>query len=364
MFCVTSSVKVPITKPFLPSRSELTNGLNQVFDSEWLTNNGAKARELESCLSERLDQEDFLFLANGTLALQLGIRALELTGEVITTPFTYIATVTSLMWERCRPVFVDIEPGGFNIDAKQVESAITERTSGILATHCFGWPVAIDILSEIAHRRGLKLMFDAAHAFGSNYKGQSIFKYGDASATSFHATKLFHTCEGGGIASRHPEIRQAIRELRNFGHLDQESFGRVGINAKNSELHATMGLSILPHMDEILQRRRMQVKMYWELFEGKGLMLLDPSNPDWNCAYAPIVLENESKCLEVKSLLESKGIGARRYFYPSLNTVHGLSQTPCPESEKRAQSVLCLPLYHDLEDSMLQEIAQVVCSVC
>ena len=247
---------IPVTKPFLPPRHEYDELLDGIYERCWLTNNGPLVHELEGALGTRLDVPAPLFVANGTVALQLAIGALGIGGEVITTPFSYVATTSALVWEGCTPVFADIEPTTFTIDAAAVEAAITPRTSAIVATHVFGTPCDLDALATVADRHGLALVYDGAHSFATRYGGRSVFSFGDVTTCSFHATKLFHTVEGGGLFTGDPELRAALARMRNFGHVDYTTFDGVGINAKGSELHAAMGLCNLRHVDTVLARRR------------------------------------------------------------------------------------------------------------
>lgn len=357
-------VEIPVNHVYMPEYNKVMGRIARVYASNHVTNNGPELRSLEIGMSKRLDVGEMAIVANGTLALQLGIQALGLQGEVIVTPFTYIATATSLVWQHCKPVFADIAPNSFNICPEQVRSKITPQTSGILVTHCFGWPAQIEELESIAEAHGLALIFDAAHAVGSTYNGHSVFQFGDLSAVSFHATKIFHMIEGGGIVTRHRHILRAVKELRNFGHQGETEFGLVGINAKNSEFHAAVGNCMLEDLDGLLHHRRKQVQLYWQNLSSARLMLLDPYNLDWNCSYAPIVLENEEACLRVRSALQKEKIFPRRYFYPALNKVHGWSEDHCPEAEMRASSVLCLPLFHMLSDQQIDDVCQIVLEAC
>ncbi len=355
---------IAVSKVYMPDWSEVSSRLERVYNSGQFTNNGPELRSFEQGLSRRFGVNFMTVVANGTLALQLGIRALKLQGEVITTPFTYIATATSLVWQHCKPVFADIATASFNVCPDRVRSKITSKTSGILVTHCFGWPAEIEALESIAKEHGLALIYDAAHAAGSSFNGQPILQFGDLSAISFHATKILHMIEGGGIATPHAHIEKAVRELRNFGHRGESEFGLVGTNAKNSELHSAVGNCMLAEFDNLLQSRRRQVQRYWNQLATAGLMPLSPYNLDWNCAYAPIVMDNEKACLRVRAALEQQRIFPRRYFFPALNKVHDWSSDHCPEAEQRAAAVLCLPLYHTLKDQDIDRVCQIVLNAC
>ena len=268
---------INVTKPFLPPQEEYGVFLDGIWSRNWLTNNGPLVRELETNLKKYLGVPEMLYLNNGTIAIQIAIKALSLTGEIITTPFSYVATTSSIVWEGCRPVFVDIDANSFNIDPAKIEEAITPHTTGILATHVFGNPCDIDAIESIAAKHNLKVIYDAAHCFGTTYNGRSIYHYGNISTTSFHATKLFHTIEGGGVFTSDLELLKRMSYFRNFGHKTPEEFEMVGINAKNSEFHAAMGLSILPHMPSILESRKKISQLYTNLLEVNGIRNL-PNN--------------------------------------------------------------------------------------
>jgi dTDP-4-amino-4,6-dideoxygalactose transaminase len=341
---------IPVTKPFLPPKEEYNKYLNDIWERQWLTNHGPLVNELESNLKEHLDVSNLLFLSNGTIAIQIAIKALELTGEVITTPFSYVATTSTIVWENCKPVFVDIDPLTFNIDPRKIEAAITDKTSAILATHVFGNACDIDQIQAIAAKHNLKVVYDAAHCFGSLYNGKSVFEYGDISTCSFHATKIFHTVEGGAVFTTQPQLLERMSLLRNFGHTSPVTFDGIGINAKNSEFHAAMGLCCMNHMEEIYKNRKTQWQHYKAALQesNKVQLLTITKGCDFNCAYFPVVFESEAVLLKVMAALNLQYVQPRRYFFPSLNTVNYVESPSCPNSESIAQRVLCLPLYHNL----------------
>lgn len=235
---------IPVTKPFLPKQADFKSYVSSIWARQWLTNNGPLVNELEIKLQQYLALPHLLYVTNGTIALQLAIQALEIKGEVITTPFSFVATTSSIVWQGCKPVFVDIDEETLNIDPDKIEAAITPRTTAILATHVFGNPCDIDAIDRIAKKHNLKVVYDAAHCFGTQYKGKSIFAYGDVSTTSFHATKLFHTIEGGAVFTQNPDILKRMALMRNFGYSGVDTFSELGTNAKNSEFHAAMGLCL------------------------------------------------------------------------------------------------------------------------
>lgn len=356
---------IPVTKPYLPPKSNYLQFIDGIYDRNWLTNNGPLVNKLELDLKNHLKLDHLLFLSNGTIAIQIAIKALDLQGEVITTPFSYVATTSSLVWENCTPVFVDINPGTLTIDPSKIEAAITERTTGILATHVYGNPCDIAAIAAIAERHQLKVIYDAAHCFGTRYQGRSVLEYGDVSTISFHATKLFHTVEGGAVVSTSAELTQRMARLRNFGHDGPEHFEGVGINGKNSEFHAAMGLAILPHVEEILQRRKTQHQYYRQKLQNLRVeypQVLAGAEP--NYAYFPIVFPTEAQLLRSVQELNHNYIYPRRYFYPSLNRLGYLTQTQdCPVSESIAARVLCLPLYHELTESEIELICRILLRV-
>ncbi|WP_027394467.1 DegT/DnrJ/EryC1/StrS family aminotransferase [Aquimarina latercula] len=355
---------INVTKPFLPPLEEYNNYVNDIWGRNWLTNNGPLVNKLESALKDYLELENLLFVTNGTIALQLAIKALDLKGEIITTPFSYVATTSSIVWESCKPIFVDIIPDTYNIDPGKIERAITPNTSAILATHVFGNPCDIEAIEEVAKRNDLKVIYDAAHCFGTKYKGKSVFEYGDISVTSFHATKLFHTTEGGAIMTRSKDLNKKLTYLRNFGHDGPEKFNGVGINAKNSEFHAAMGLCNLNYVDDILRSRKEQSEYYDKVLSGLGYkkMTLEKDS-DFNYAYYPLLFPNEELLLECIKALNKNLIYPRRYFYPSLNKLEYVDKIKLSRSEDISERILCLPLYYELTKDEIDMIGDIICSI-
>jgi dTDP-4-amino-4,6-dideoxygalactose transaminase len=354
---------IPVTKTYLPPLDQYMSRLESVWHDGWITNNGPLTRELADALQAYLGVPNIELLANGTLALQLAIKALGLQGEIITTPFSYVATTTAVLWENCEPVFVDIEEKTFCIDAEQIEAAITERTSAILATHVYGYPCDVERIQQIADRHGLKVIYDAAHAFGVRLEGQSILNYGDVSALSFHATKLFHTTEGGALVCRDERVADHVGMMKKFGHLGEDDYREIGINAKMSEMHAAMGSCILPKVGEIVACRRLISSRYDGCLEGLGLVRpLVAEGLEYNYAYYPVAFPSHEVMMRVRQALMDDGIMPRRYFYPSLNTLPYLppGQRPCPVSESMATRVLCLPLYVGLENNDVERICKIL----
>ena len=327
-----------------------------------ITNNGVLVQELEQKLKEYLGLKHLLYCTNGTIVLQMALKALNITGEVITTPFSYVATTNALLWENCKPVFVDINERTFCIDASKIERAITERTQAILATHVYGYPCDVELIEHIAFKYNLKVIYDGAHAFGTKVNGRSLLSYGDISTCSFHATKLFHTGEGGCIVCNDDALAEKLLLYRSFGHLGENHYS-VGINGKASELHAAMGLAVFPYIRDILFSRRKQSKFYHKLLADSDLSFLpEPQNNCiYNYAYFPVVFHSEEDLNHVISALAQRDIFPRRYFYPSLNTLSYLqSDQRCPVSESISSRVLCLPLYFDLSREDQQEITHII----
>lgn len=342
-------MNIPVTKPFLPPLADYQALVADIWQRQWLTNHGPLVSELEMKLKDHLGLEHLLLLANGTVALQVAIRACGLHGEVITTPFSYVATTSSIAWEHCQPVMVDINPETLNIDHARIESAITPRTTGIVVTHVFGNPCSVDEIAEIACRYQLRVIYDAAHAFGTLYKGRSLLAYGDVSTCSFHATKLFHTIEGGLVVSPEAEMLRRMALLRNFGHASQTEFDGIGINGKNSEFHAAMGLCNLPHVPIILARRRTLSDRYRSNLDGSGVRFQRiEADTRYNHAYFPVIFPSEEVLEIAVATLNLHSVFPRRYFYPSLSTLDYVGTQHTPIADDISRRVLCLPLYHTL----------------
>ena len=355
------NILINVTKTFLPPQDEYQAILNRIWDTGWVTNRGMLVNELEVKLKDYLKVKHILAVTNGTLPLHIAIKALKLRGEIITTPFSYVATTSSIVWEGCTPVFVDIHPSYLTIDETKIEATITENTTAILATHVFGNPCDIETIEAIAEKHNLKVIYDAAHCFGVSYKGQSIFNYGDVSTCSFHATKVFHTGEGGALFTNSLELYNTLFYHHNFGHDGPEKFQGLGINAKMSELQAAMGLAVLPYMNTILKERELVVHCYNEhlnFLNFKSLKIRE--HTQWNYSYYPIIFNDETLLLRVKAALEAKQIFTRRYFYPSLNTLPYVVNQPCPVSEHISSCVLCLPIYPFLEEAMVLKICKII----
>lgn len=342
---------IPVTKSFLPPIEEYTAQVQRAYNNGWLTNRGALVLELEDKLTAylNLEQAKILLMNNGTVPLQIALKCLAKGGEVITTPFSYVATTSTIVWEGCTPVFVDIHPEYLTIDETKIEAAITDKTTCILATHVFGNPCNVEEIERIAKKHNLKVIYDGAHAFGVSYKGKSIFEYGDVTTCSFHATKLFHTGEGGAIFCKDSDLFHQLYYSHNFGHDGPLAFHGLGINGKMSELQAAMGLAVLRYMEKILNSREVLVKTYEEGLNPTFQKLKLRKESVWNNSYFPVIFENEERLLMAERELLANEIMARRYFYPSLNTLPYLNHYPVPISENTAKRVLCLPLFYGMQ---------------
>lgn len=351
---------INVTKTFLPPQEEYHAILKRAWDAGWITNRGILVKELEGQLMNYLKVPSIIAMTNGTLPIQIAIKSLGLTGEIITTPFSYVATTSSIVWEGCTPVFVDIHPEYLTIDETKIEAAITSKTSAILATHVFGNPCAVSEIEAIAKKHNLRVIYDAAHCFGVTYMGKSIFEYGDVSTCSFHATKIFHTGEGGALFCK-TEYLNSMYFHHNFGHNGPGEFSGVGINAKMSELQAAMGLAVLPYLPSIIEGRQKVIKTYQDAFKDldiKSIRIRESSK--WNYSYYPIILKSETELLKLIKDLLKENINSRRYFYPSLNTLGYVISNEMQISERISKRILCLPVYMDLSESEQLKIIEVV----
>jgi len=353
-------MSILVTKTYLPPIEEYQQYLQKIWESGWITNNGEMVRELESKIKSYLGIEHFHFASNGTIVLQMAIKALGIKGKIITTPFSYVATLNSIIWENCEPVFADIDPQTLCIDPVSVKKIMNNEVEAILSTHVYGIPCDVEALDVIAREYGIPVIYDAAHAFGTEYKNKSLLQYGDFSTLSFHATKLFHTVEGGGIVSGNAELAQKIRLYRSFGHINEDYFS-VGVNAKNSEFHAAMGLCLLPKVEEFIEQRKAIASLYDSILDLTRITRPNmPAHTKYNYAYYPVIFDSEETLLCVTERLKENDIIPRRYFYPSLNTLPFLAYQSCPVSEDISARVMCLPFYPQLEKSDVERIANII----
>jgi dTDP-4-amino-4,6-dideoxygalactose transaminase len=342
---------------------DYTAQVQRAYNNGWLTNRGELVLELEDKLTGylQLEQAKILLMNNGTIPIQIALKCLAQGGEVITTPFSYVATTSAIVWEGCTPVFVDIHPEYLTIDESKIEQAITEKTTCILATHVFGNPCNVVEIERIANKHKLKVIYDGAHALGVNYKGKSIFEYGDVTTCSFHATKLFHTGEGGSIFCKDPSLFHQLYYSHNFGHDGPLAFHGLGINGKMSELQAAMGLAVLPYMLEILKERSKVVAYYDDNLKTDRLSRIKiRTETDWNSAYYPVLFESENHLLEIEKSLHDIEVFPRRYFYPSLTNLPYVPPSSCEIASSVSSRILCLPLFYGLSEHEVKRIASII----
>lgn len=350
---------INVTKTILPCRKTLDSYIDRLYETGWITNNGELLQLLEKRLSSRLGVENLLLVSNGTLALQIMYKALGLKGKVITSPFSFVATTSSLMWEGLKPVFADIDPHSFNISVTQIESLIDQDTSAVLPVHVYGNACETEVLEDICSRNNLKLIYDAAHAFDVSDQNGSILKSGDASILSFHATKIFHTIEGGAIIFKNKDHYEKARLLINFGISGYDKIDMLGINCKMNEFQAAMGLALLEEFDNFQAlRKEIWIHYFLEFSDRTGISLqVRNENFTNNYAYFPMVFESEKVLLKVIDALNKEDIYPRRYFYPSLNELKYLEENArCPFSEDISRRVLCLPVFPGLDREVQDKI--------
>ncbi|MDN4503147.1 DegT/DnrJ/EryC1/StrS family aminotransferase [Alteromonadaceae bacterium BrNp21-10] len=355
---------IPVTKPYLPSLDKYKHLLDGIYQRHWLTNAGPLTKELTIRLEEYLGVKNLLLVSNGTLALQVAMKALKLPeqSKIVTTPFTFVATSGAIAWEGHQTHFSDINSKSLNLCSEQLLEH-HQSAEALMGVHVFGNPCDVNKLDALKHLFGNKVIYDAAHAFSVQYQGQSVLNYGDASTLSFHATKLFHTVEGGAIVFKHNDDFELAKQIINFG-LDNQGQGLpeiVGINAKMSEMHAAMGLAVLDDIEFIIAKRLALIEQYKHLLAGVVEFQQWHINSQSNGAYMPVVFKDEAELLNVLTALNSESIFPRRYFYPSLNTSKAFDNGQrCPVSESIASKILCLPLYVDLEESQVKIICKLI----
>jgi dTDP-4-amino-4,6-dideoxygalactose transaminase len=352
---------INVTKTYFPPLEDYIFQLERIWKNEWLTNRGELVKELEEKLKAYLGVDNVILMNNGTIPLQIALKLLANNGEVITTPFSYVATTAAIIWENCTPVFVDIHQDYLTIDETKIEAAITDKTTCILATHVFGNPCNIEAIEIIAKKHNLKVIYDAAHCFGVTYKGKSIFEYGDISTCSFHATKLFHTGEGGALFTNDTVLFQKCFYSHNFGHNGPLNFHGLGINGKISELQAAMGLSVLPNLNEIIKSRRKIVEFYKNNLSFSYFKdMIFREDTSWNYSYYPLIFDTEDQLIRVLNKLNENGIFPRRYFNPSLNTIDFVNGDKMQISESISNRIVCLPLSHSINESDLISICLII----
>ncbi|KAF2329200.1 DegT/DnrJ/EryC1/StrS family aminotransferase [Flavobacterium nitrogenifigens] len=352
---------IAVTKTFLPPQEEYNSYLKRAWDKVWLTNRGELTIELEEKLKTFLNSSSIIITNNGTIPIQIALKLFGNGGEIITTPFSYVATSAAIVWENCTPVFVDIDPDYLTIDESKIEAAITSKTTAILATHVFGNPCHVTEIEKIAKKHNLKVIYDAAHCFGVKYNNESVFNYGDVSTCSFHATKIFHTGEGGAMFCNDAETYHKLYYSHNFGHNGPLAFHGLGINAKISELQSAMGLAVFPYINHIFAERKKVVDFYNKNLDLQKVKILKiRENTEWNYSYYPAIFDSEKTLLKVIEALAKENIIPRRYFYPSLNTIDYTKGKEMPISESIASRILCLPLYVGIAQEDLEKITQII----
>lgn len=353
--------EIYVTRPFLPPQEEFFSHVQSIWRSNQLTNQGPLVSILEKKLAERFSVKHFFLTCNGMIALHIAIKACNIQGEIITTPFSFVATTSSIVWENCTPIFADIDPETLCIDPSQIEKKITSNTTAILATHVYGGASDVAAIEKIAKKNNLYVIYDAAHAFDVRYDGRALVNYGDISVLSFHATKVFHTAEGGAIMTNRDDLAEKILLLRNFG-LHQGDVVGLGTNGKLSEFHAAMGLAVLPYVDENLAKRKKIIEWYDKILLShqamrKPAVLKTTEN---NVGYYPVIFSHEQMLLDVESALNARKIFPRRYFYPSLNCVPFVKYDSMPVAEDISRRVLCLPLYPELSEVDVKKISGII----
>lgn len=351
-----------VTMPSLAPLEEYVELLKGVWERGILTHNGPLVQQFERDLSNKLGVTNFVAVSNGTIAIQIAIKALEIKGEIITTPFTWIATVSAIKWEGCRPVFCDIDPETLNIDPNKIEALITEKTVAIMPVHVFGNPCDVDSIEAIAKKHNLKVIYDGAHAIGSTYKRKSLLEFGDITATSLHATKLLNTAEGGGCITKDPKLHEKIKRIRFFGHNDAKEVVEDGFNGKMTEVHAALGIANLKYFDLVLADRKRKYFRYKEALQKNEFVRFQSMTVgEANYSYFPIIFDNEDLLLSCEYRLKEQNIFPRRYFYPSVNTyINIVDYQSTPLSEDVARRILCLPLYWTLSDENVLHIASLI----
>lgn len=360
--------QITVTSPLLPSLEEFYPYLQQIWDSKWITNCGSFHEQFEKALAEYLGVEYISVFTNGTLPLITALQVLRITGEVITTPYSFVATTHSIWWNGATPVFVDIDPATGNIDPDKIEAAITPRTTAIMPVHVYGKPCDVERIDAIAKKYGLKVIYDAAHAFGVKVNGKSILKWGDISTLSFHATKVFNTIEGGALVCHTREMKEQIDHLKNFGFEDEVTVVAPGINSKMDEVRAAYGLLNLRQVDSAIETRRQVAIRYREALRPvKGISFMeDMPGVRHNYSYFPIFINAEEYGMTRDTLYEkmrSQNVLGRRYFYPLISAFSPYDKYPSadarnlPEATRMADSVICLPMHHALTE---EEITRVI----
>ncbi|QKJ26653.1 aminotransferase, DegT/DnrJ/EryC1/StrS family [Aliarcobacter cibarius] len=352
---------INVTKTYLPNKEKYKEYVDEIYANGWLTNNGPLVQKLEKRLAEYLGVKNIVLVSNGTVALEIAYRTLDIKSFAITTPFSFVATTSSLVTNNILPIFADIDKNTFNLDPKSIEKIITPNTSAIVPVHVFGNACEVEEIEKIAKKSNLKVIYDAAHAFDVKYKNQSVLNYGDISTLSFHATKLFHTIEGGALIINDDELVQKARYLINFGIKNTEEIPHLGTNAKMNEFEAAMGLCVLDDIENIKEKRKVVVENYREKLKDLVQFQEQNINASENYSYFPIVLKSEEQLLKVQKALNDENIFPRRYFYPSLDTLKYIEpKQECKISRDISKRILCLPVYVELDFDNQKKIIEIL----
>lgn len=352
---------INVTKTYLPNKEKYKKYIDEIYENGWLTNNGPLVQRLEKRLAQYLGVKNIILVSNGTVALEIAYRTLDIKGFAITTPFSFVATTSSLVTNNILPIFADIDSNSFNLDPKNIEKLITPNTSAIVPVHVFGNACEVEEIEQIAKKHKLKVVYDAAHAFDVKYKDKSVLNYGDISTLSFHSTKLFHSIEGGALIINDDELVQKARYLINFGIKNTEEIPHLGTNAKMNEFEAAMGLCVLDDIEEIKQKRKDILENYRKELKGLVQFQEQNANATENYSYFPVVFENEAQLLKVQKALNEKDISPRRYFYPSLDTLEYIEpKQKCEISRDISKKILCLPIYAELEKDVQDTITETI----
>ncbi|RXJ78443.1 DegT/DnrJ/EryC1/StrS aminotransferase family protein [Arcobacter sp. F2176] len=352
---------INVTKTYLPNKEKYKKYIDEIYENGWLTNNGPLVQRLEKRLAEYLGVKNIILVSNGTVALEIAYRTLDIKGFAITTPFSFVATTSSLVTNNILPIFADIDQNSFNLDPKNIEKLITPNTSAIVPVHVFGNACEVEEIEQIANKHNLKVIYDAAHAFDVQYKDKSLLNYGDISTLSFHSTKLFHSIEGGALIINDDKLVQKARYLINFGIKNAEEIPHLGTNAKMNEFEAAMGLCVLDDIEEIKAKRKTILETYQSKLKGLVQFQEKKEKATENYSYFPVVFKSEEELLKVQKALNEKQIFPRRYFYPSLDTLDYIEpKQECKISRDISKRILCLPIYAELEKDIQIQIVKII----
>ncbi len=350
--------------PSLCELDEFSNFLKDSWDSNIITNNGPLVQKLEKKICKLLNINNYLAVTNGTIALQLAIEALEIKGTILIPAFSWIASAAAVKWQKCKVRYCDIDPNTLNICPNSIKKNIDSSTEAIMPVHVFGNPCDIKSLQAISKKYNLKVIYDAAHSFGTTFNGKSVLSYGDISCVSTHATKIFNTAEGGGLICNNKNLKEKIKSLRSFGFDDDKNIISDGINAKMSEIHAALGLANLKYFSETLIHRRKIYSIYRNELDNCNNLVFQEIHKGSNCSYSPIIFEDEQICLKIQKILIKYNIFARRYFYPSLNNIRNLvANEECPTSESISKRILCLPSSNNIKNEDALFISSIIKNV-